>query len=103
MAQKNVLYYAHGVDGDWEAICVDFDIAVQGRSCDEVIAMLDDAVRSYVEFAHKEDAATARRLLSRRTPFLVHAQLWLAYVLSRVVREADERTVKVDAELPCAA
>ncbi|MGA9826645.1 MAG: hypothetical protein WBQ53_17675 [Methylocystis sp.] len=60
--------FARGRAGDWEAICVDFDIAVQGRSLNEVLARLESAVSDYVAAAREKAPATCARLLSRRTP-----------------------------------
>ena len=65
--------FARGHDGSWEGLCVDYDIAVQGNSFEEVRRDLADAVQSYVAFAQEQDAATQARLLSRRSPW--HVQL----------------------------
>ncbi len=46
--------FARGRAGDWEAICVDFDIAVQGRSLNEVLARLESAVSDYVAAAREK-------------------------------------------------
>jgi predicted RNase H-like HicB family nuclease len=59
----------------WEALCLDFDLAVQGRSFDEVRALLDEAVNTYVEDARAEAEPARSRLLSRRVPLHVRA-LW---------------------------
>jgi hypothetical protein len=57
----------------WEALCLDFDLAVQGRSFDEVRALLDEAVNSYVADARAEAEPTRSRLLARRAPLHVRA------------------------------
>jgi predicted RNase H-like HicB family nuclease len=59
----------------WEALCLDFDLAVQGRSFDEVRALLEEAVKTYLEDAAGEAEPTRSRLLSRRVPLHVRA-LW---------------------------
>ena len=77
--------FARGRAGDWEAICVDFDIAVQGRSLNEVLARLELAVSDYVAAAREKDPATCARLLSRRAPTGV-SLLWSMRVLLSVWR-----------------
>lgn len=56
----------HG-DG-WEAICLDFDIAVQGDTFEDVRRMLEEAVHSYLAIVRMEDAATQKRLMRRSVP-----------------------------------
>ena len=51
---KFLTCYATGDSGGWEAICVDFDIAVQGKSFEEVFQELKVAIREYVESAKQE-------------------------------------------------
>jgi hypothetical protein len=68
---SSVLCFAHGRESDWEALCIDFDIAVQGRSFDEVKSMLDGAVASYVDDARLETPNVRDRLLKRRAPWYV--------------------------------
>jgi hypothetical protein len=44
---RTVLCFAQGREGRWEGICLDYDIAVAGRSFEEVRAVLTEAVRTY--------------------------------------------------------
>jgi hypothetical protein len=67
--------YAHGRAGAWEAICLDLDIAVQGRSFEDVRTRLDEAVASYIEDAEKEAPADAARLLKRRSPLTAQLRM----------------------------
>ena len=69
--RKNLLCYAAGRPGDWEAICIDLDLAVQGRSFDEARALLQRSIDLYVEEAGKETPAEAARLLARSAPLWV--------------------------------
>lgn len=104
MGRRTVQCYAYGAGNDWEAICADLDIAVQGRSYDEVRALLDVAVRSYVETACQEDEANSRRLLSRHAPFWVRARLRLGLLLYRLANgDRVERRFTAGVELPCLA
>jgi hypothetical protein len=59
----------------WEAICLDLDIAVEGRSFDEVRNLLEEAVSTYIEDALAEAEPARSQLLARRVPFFVRF-LW---------------------------
>ena len=82
----SVLCFAHGHASDWEAICVDYDIAVQGSSFDDVKAMLDRAVASYVDDVMEESPETQRRLLGRRAPWHVRASMTFKLIVYNVFR-----------------
>jgi hypothetical protein len=62
---------AHGHGDEWEAYCLDFDLAVQGTSFEEVQASLEVAIRMYLEAALSEPEPVRSRLLNRRAPFFV--------------------------------
>lgn len=70
-----ILCVARGRGGQWEAFCLDFDIAVQGRSFDEVRALLGEAVHTYIQDAAAEQEPTRSQLLARRVPWHVRL-LW---------------------------
>ena len=76
---QNIMCFAKGHEGAWEALCVDYDIAVQGVSFDDVRRELIDAIQEYVSVARAEDDQTRIRLLSRRAP--MHVRLaWIARI-----------------------
>jgi hypothetical protein len=62
-------YYAERHEGRWEAFCLDFDIAVQGSSFEEVYQHLKIAVTDYIERLNELPAQDRDRLLHRRAPF----------------------------------
>ena len=71
--------FAKGRPGDWEAICLTFDIAVQGGSEEEVQHSLREAIALFIRSAKEERDPRAReKLLRRRAP----ANVWLRYVSS---------------------
>ena len=74
---RKLLCYAFGRDDRWEAICVDFDLAIQGTSFRGVQDGLNALIKTYITDARKETEADARRLLDRRAPLLVRARLAL--------------------------
>ena len=89
---RNLLCFARGHEGSWEALCVDYDIAVQGASFGQVQADLAAAIADYVEAAMGEDKATSAKLLARRAPLRVRLT-WIARVLwSAWRRDADRDT-----------
>ena len=83
---SSVLCFAHGSDQEWEAICVDYDIAVQGSSFDDVKAMLDRAVADYVNDVMAESLETQRLLLGRRAPWHVRASMTFKLIFYNVFR-----------------
>ena len=100
MAVKHLRCYAHGHGDSWEAICIDLDIAVQGRSLEEVKHLLNAAVDSYVDDAAKETPATAARLLNRKAPLLTRAKLGFA-MLAYSLAATRPRDHQASFELPC--
>jgi hypothetical protein len=71
--------FAKGRPGEWEAICLTFDIAVQGASEEEVRHSLRQAIALFLQSAKDErDPKVREKLLRRRAPVGV----WLRYVSS---------------------
>jgi hypothetical protein len=94
---------AHEHDGEWEAICLDLDISVQGRSLEEVTNSLGQAVASYVEDAQREPEATRQTLLSRSAPLPARlAWLWPFIVHGLLGRNRDGDTT-VGFQVACPA
>ena len=75
--------YVFGHGDQWEGLCVDLDLAVTGRSLEEVRDRLGQSIGSYVEDALQEDSVTTKRLLRRRAPLRIRLGLLL-----RMAREA---------------
>lgn len=89
MTGKRTLHcYASGTDGDWEAICLDLDIAVQGDSFDEVRESLLKAVALYLEAVAALPTERQRRLLHRPAPFGVRLK-FVGHAL-RSLAKADD-------------
>jgi hypothetical protein len=60
---------AEPVGDQWQAFCIDFDLAAQGSSFEDAKQRLDDQIRSYVHDALVgEDKEHADVLLFRRAP-----------------------------------
>lgn len=79
LGARTLQCYAEGRDGDWEAICLDLDIAVQGRSFEEVFASLQEAIALYLESVADLPEDERRRLLRRTVPLPTRLKLlWQA-------------------------
>jgi predicted NBD/HSP70 family sugar kinase len=74
----NLLCFARGRPGEWEAICLDYDIAVQGRSFEEIERLLAISIDDYIESARQEAPEVRDRLLRRAAPIHV----WLSYAIA---------------------
>ena len=100
---RTVLCFAHGREGAWEAICLDYDIAVAGRSFEEVKTLLERAIATYVEDAMNEDERTRCALLNRRAPFHVRARHIVRFLSAALRRRHPTRETQVGFSVPCPA
>ena len=80
------VYYAWGNGGEWEAICVDFDISVQGDSLEEVRRELRDAVETFRDYVDELPASERERFLNRKSPLGLRLRLELAYFSFQLLR-----------------
>jgi hypothetical protein len=71
MTSKGLLCIVHGQGSDWEAICLDLDIAVTAGSIREAKETLRAAIRDYIVAAMQEDEPNRSALLARRAPLSV--------------------------------
>lgn len=70
-SQNVIICYAEGDKDRWEAFCLNFDLAVQGQSFQEVFGKLESAVEIFLEGVNDLPAADRKRLLNRRAPLSV--------------------------------
>lgn len=87
MATKTLHCYAEGRDGEWEAICLDLDIAVQGHSFEEVFRSLREAIALYLESVTELPDAERQRLLHRPAPTTVRMKFLLHALRSLLMRQ----------------
>lgn len=102
--RRSLQCFAYGHGSEWQAICVDLDIAVAGRSRQDVMKRLEGAIQSYIEDAMQEDPQTRARLLSRRAPWHVRAHHAIGYRVFRLYdrfrsRRKSERRGRF--QVPC--
>lgn len=78
--------YAYGKGNDWQAICVDFDIAVEGDSLQEAKESLNSCIQMYLERIAELPEAERKQLLRRKSPWYVRTGLackaWLSSIRS---------------------
>lgn len=66
--ERRLYCIASGRDHQWEAFCLDFDLAVQGQSYEEVRHSLHRAILHYVHEAIEQPEPARTALLKRRAP-----------------------------------
>jgi len=80
--------YASGTDGDWEAICLDLDIAVQGRSFEEAQESLGKTIQMHLERVAELPAEEQAGLLYRPVPLTARIQFAIeAFFLALSLRD----------------
>ena len=94
--------YAEGREGDWEAICLDLDIAVQGQSFDEVFRSLTEAIEVYLESVSALPESERARLSNRPAPLSVRTK-FLRYVVRSYFADGDDGQYRHQFTLPCVA
>ena len=78
-----VTLVARKVGEQWEGICLNFDIAVQGGSLSEVETLLKDSVIMYLQsFSNIEDHQEFLRAINRPVPLSVSAPVYLGVMLN---------------------
>jgi hypothetical protein len=100
----HVTCFAWGQANQWEALCVDYDIAATGRTFDDVRQRLHEAIADYLALVEQEAPEDRHRLLNRKSPWHLRAQLWAAYGLHRIVQRLGKRDGgTIEFTLPCHA
>lgn len=77
MSNKNILFrcYAYKEESDWVAINIDFTLATQGETFEEVEKKMVAMVQEYILDAATTDREYAEELLNRRAPM----KFWVRY------------------------
>ncbi len=96
---RELTCYAWGRPGDWEALCVDYDIPAQGTSLKEVRRELADAVETYLDYVADLPENEQAMFLNRKAPAVLRIRLELlsrAYTIWTLLRRQtndNERNV----------
>jgi hypothetical protein len=102
LPNRTLRCYAEGRNGDWEAICLDLDIAVQGGSFQEVFSSLRDAISLYLESVADLPLEERRALLNRPAPFPVRFK-FLTHALRGLFPDSDVDRQRHQFTMPLAA
>lgn len=90
--------YAHKKDVQWQAFCLDFDLAVQGETFEDVKAKLEDQIMDYVNDALiGEDREYAEVLLNRRAPWHMFARYYLGGLYQKIT-DAHQNVCRIFSE-----
>jgi hypothetical protein len=81
---RKLTCYAWGKPGDWEALCVDFDIPAQGTSLEEVRRELADAVDTYLDYVSDLPESEQSAFLNRKAPLSLRLRLSLESNIARI-------------------
>jgi hypothetical protein len=101
---KIVICYAEGhPDGKWEAVCLDYDIAVAGRSLDDVISELRKAIAGYMTYAEALPEKDRARFLNRRVPFLARLKFLYWAIMALFFHGNRDHLQRHEFTLPCHA
>jgi predicted RNase H-like HicB family nuclease len=91
-AMRRLLHcYAEGRDGEWEAICLDLDVAVQGHSFTEVYESLDEAITLYLASVHDLPSEERARLLHRPVPLRVRLGIFVRLIRALIMTNRHPR------------
>ena len=101
--RKVLRCYAEGHGGEWEAICLNLDIAVQGSSFEEVYESLNTAITLYVETVEALPADERARLVERPVPLGVRLKMVLRTLSILLHDHGDDDSYSHQYTMPCAA
>lgn len=92
--QLTIKCFAKQTEGVWVAVCLDFYLAAQGESMEEVKNKLEEQIYNYVEEALL-DKQYGDQLLNRRAPL----SSWLEYYYIRATQRLFHRATSVFIEM----
>ena len=79
--------YVSGSGSDWQAICLDLDIAAQGQSMFEAKSILDSLVDDYLAEVRTLPDVDQKRLLKRKAPLGLRLSYHFGYALASLFAE----------------
>lgn len=87
----------------WQAICLNLDIAAEGRTLADVKMRLNGAVHSYVEEVSKMPDADRKRLLNRPVPFMLKLEYAFKLFWHSLRSKRRDGGLQASFEIPCHA
>ena len=102
MRQPKILScYAVGAAASWEAICLDFDITVQGQSFEEVRDKLGEAIQSYIRYIETLPEQERKDFLARRAPWHIRAKFIAGTIFTMLFRRSNHSKRRHNFSIPC--
>ena len=84
MAHRKFRCYVHGKGSEWEAICTDLDISVQGDSFGDAKSLLNEALVVFFEALEEDSEADQKHFLKRKSPLWLRSLYYWRLVLFRL-------------------
>ena len=103
MPERRYICFYECRENQCEAISIDYDIAVAGRSLDEVKALLKSAIDSYIEDANRLEEPARQRLLNRRMPTRTRLRWLLKIIFHRLNLSRHASASEGQFEVACRA
>ena len=88
---KAVWCYAEGQPGNWEAICLDFDLSVQGESFDQVYRDLHESILMYLDYIDELPKEEQAQFLNRQVPLTLRLKFISLLLLSAFKTGMNEK------------
>jgi hypothetical protein len=94
---------ARGRKDQWEAFSLDFDLAVQGRSFEEVSELLREAVHAFLQTAMDQPEPARSALLRRTAPFRIRIMWATRFALWTMFHKKSTEKSTFGFPVPCHA
>ena len=91
---KAIWCYAEGRVGSWEAFCLDFDLAVQGESFDEVYNELNESISMYLEYVRNLPKEEQRQFLTRKVPLNLRMKFILILLVTTLLNSGIKKKTR---------
>ena len=88
--RKVLRCYAEGRNGEWEAICLDLDIAVQEKSFEDVFHALNEAIALYLETVSALPESEHAHLLNRPAPLSLRLKFFFYALRSLFSHDGED-------------
>ncbi len=88
---KAIWCYAEGQQGNWEAICLDFDLSVQGESFDAVYRDLHESILMYLDYIEGLPKGEQVQFLNRKVPLGLRLKFISTLFLSAFKQNGKDR------------
>ena len=78
-------------DGKWEALCLNYDLSVEGESIDDALHNIVKAVDDYLEYVETLPQKEQSRFLRRGVPYFYKMKIFYWAICALIFHKANER------------